>query len=281
MENTSPKIRILKADGEKEFFDQEKLVNSLKRAGAHDELIREVVSHVQSELMDDMSTTDIYRHAFMLLEKQHRPSAARYSLRRALLGFGPSGFPFEDYVGEIFKARGWSVETGKIMKGHCVEHEVDVIAWKDDRLLFAEVKFHNEPGFKTDLKIALYVKARMEDLAKVSFFIGNKERRLTDGFLITNTKFTSSAIQYGSCTRLSMMGWNYPDKENLESVIEEEKLHPLTCLTTLTSSQKQELFTKGIVLCKTIVSNPSVLSFLQLGRKEEKDVLDEAKSLFV
>lgn len=277
---TKSQVRIIKADGEKEFFDRAKLVDSLKRVGADDHVTEKIVGHIESEIINDMSTTDIYRHAFSLLRENNRPQAARYSLRRALVDFGPSGFPFEDYVAEIFKARGWNATTDRVLKGHCVEHEIDVVAWKDDDLILAEVKFHNELGFKTDLKVALYVKARMDDLRAVSFYIGDKERRLGDGYLITNTKFSSSAIQYGSCAGLKMIGWNYPEEENLHSIIESEKLHPLTCLTTLNNMQKQELFAKEIVLCKTLIDVKGVLSFLNLGKIKEEEVIDEAKILF-
>ncbi len=43
-------------------------------------------------------------------------------------------------------------------------HEVDVLAEKDGRRVGIEVKFHNEQGGKTDIKDALYVHARYEDL---------------------------------------------------------------------------------------------------------------------
>ena len=275
------KIRIIKADGEKEFFDRVKLVDSLKRTGVSDKVTEKIVKHIEEEIINDMSTTDIYRHAFNLLRENYPPLATRYSLRRALVDFGPSGFPFEDYVAEIFKARGWSAFTDKILKGHCVEHEVDVVAWKDDHLILAEVKFHNELGFKTDLKVALYVKARMDDLRAVTHFIGDKERKLSDGYLITNTKFSSSAIQYGSCAGLKMIGWNYPEKENLQSIIESENLHPLTCLTSLNTMQKEELFAKEVVLCKTLVDVKDVLSFLHLGKIKEEEVLSEVKNLCI
>ena len=42
--------------------------------------------------------------------------------------------------------------------GHCVEHEVDVMAWNENKLIIAEAKFHNAIGLKSDLKVALMLK---------------------------------------------------------------------------------------------------------------------------
>jgi len=273
-------IEVIKADGEKEFFDREKLIDSLKRAGAPQAVVENIVSRIEGELIQDMSTSDIYRHAFSLLRESHKPVAVRYSLRRALVGFGPSGFPFEDYVGEIFKAQGYEVETGETLQGGCVEHEVDLIGWKADDLIMGEVKFHNELGFKTDLKIALYVKARMDDLRAASFFLGGKKRKLGDGYLITNTKFTKSVIQYASCSGLRLLGWSYPETENLQILIEKSKLHPLSCLTSVSNLHKRDLFDKGIVLCKTIFDSPDVLDFLNLSREDKESIIIEVKGLF-
>lgn len=272
-------ITILKADGQRELFDRNKLYQSLKRSGAIAAVCEKVVKHIENELINEMSTSDIYRHAFSLLQQHQKPVAARYSLRRALVGFGPTGFPFEDYVAEIFRSLGYQAETGKILKGACVEHEVDVVAWKQDELLMSEVKFHNELGMKSDLKVALYVKARFDDLKNSSFFIDQKQRKLNEGILITNTKFSERAIEYGECIGLRMIGWNYPDKENLHDYIEKAHLHPLTCITVLNNQHKQELFSRGIVLARTLTDDKSILKSLGLKEHDIKLIEDEVANL--
>jgi Holliday junction resolvase len=192
---------------------------------------------------------------------------------------GPSGFPFEDFVAEIFRARGFKAETGKIIRGFCVEHEVDVVAWNDEKLIMVEAKFHNELGVKSDLKIALYVKARFEDLAKMTYKYG-RERKLDEGWLVTNTKFTSTAIEYGSCQGgMKMIGWNYPPVGNLHDMIIESKLHPLTCLTSMVGREKKLLLERGVVLCKTIADNPDLLFAIGLNDAKSKKVLEEIRNL--
>jgi hypothetical protein len=272
-------IYITKADGSRELFNQEKLIGSLLRAGSSRKNANDILEHIQSELTDGMTTKDIYRHAFEMLHKEDKPIAIRYSLKKAILELGPSGFPFEKFIAEIFKADGFSTLTGQVVNGFCVEHEIDVIAWNKEKLIMCEAKFHNEGGMKSDLKVALYVKARFDDLRKMTFKYG-KERKLDEGWLITNTKFSKTAIEYGSCQGgLIMIGWNYPPKGNLHDMILEAKLHPLTCLTSLKTTHKKALLDLGIVLCKSISENKDILKDVGLKDNEIKKVIDEIETL--
>lgn len=263
----SKPIYIVKATGEREEFNPQKLRDSLSRAGASPEAIVSIISQIEEELRDGDSTKEIYRHAFDLLGKGEKPAAARYSLRRAVLELGPTGFPFEQFVAEIFRAKGFETTTDFFAQGECAEHEIDVTAWNDEKLIFVEAKFHNELGVKSDLKIALYVKARWDDLVNVTFDFG-RERKLDEGWLITNTKFSQSAIKYAKCRNMKLVGWNYPEKGNLQDLIEEAHLHPITCLNSSTPSDERLLMQAGIVLCKQARDNPDVLK--QAGLSDEK-----------
>ena len=272
-------IFVKKADGRTEPFDMDKLKNSLKRAGTPESIVDDIVRHIETEITDGMSTKEIYKHAFEVLNKENKPLAIKYSLKKAILELGPSGFPFERYIAEIFKHKGFEALTGQMIKGFCVEHEVDVVAWNQNKLIMCEAKFHNEPGMKSDLKVALYVKARFDDLRKMTFKYG-KERQLDEGWLVTNTKFSKTAIEYGSCqSGLVMVGWNYPPKGNLHDMILETKLHPITCLTTLNGREKKALFDQGIVLCKSVLENPSVLALSGLSVSKVKKILTEIEDL--
>lgn len=212
---------IIKADGSREIFDSSKLESSLKKAGATTEAIKQVVKHINDELVDGMTTKDIYEHAFSILKEWEEPVAKRYSLRHALMNLGPTGFLFEDLVAEILKAKGYEVQTRQNVLGGCVPHEVDVVAWDEKDLIMVEAKFHNGFGTKSDLKVALYVKARWDDLRENVFNYGGKDRKMTQSWLVTNTKFSSTAIHYGECQKMTMIGWNYPEKGNLEDLINE------------------------------------------------------------
>lgn len=275
----SKQIFVVKADGTKELFDIGKLEFSLKRAGATSKAINEILQHINEHLEDGITTREIYKHAFELLQNKDQPIALKYSLKRAIMDLGPSGFPFEDFVAEIFRQKGFTTETGKIVRGFCVEHEIDVVAWNEEKLIMVEAKFHNQLGIKSDLKIALYVKARFDDLRQMTFKYG-RERKLDEGWLVTNTKFTTTAIEYGSCQGgLKMIGWNYPPIGNLHDMILEAKLHPLTCLTSLNGREKKALLEQGIVLCKTLSENKKLLEAIGVTDVKAKKVLEEIAGL--
>ena len=275
-------IIVKKGNGELEPFDRSKLRLSLKRAGASEDLVDEIVVDIEKTLKSGMTTKTIYRRAFEALKEQaETPVAARYSLRHAVMGLGPSGFPFESLVGEIFTARGYATQIGVTLPGKCIEHEVDVVAKKDNKLVLVEAKFHNSSGFKTDVKVALYIQARAEDLQVTD--CGGRQHKGTKSefWLMTNTKFSRNAIRYGKCVGLKLIGWNYPNKNNLQDMIEEAGLHPLTCLTTLSKNNKAELFKKGTVLCRSVKENPDALGELGLSKRQIDTVLKEAGSLCV
>ncbi len=258
--NYSPDtLTIVKANGKREIFDPEKLRFSLLNAGASAENTEEVLKKLLPDLRSGMSTHDIYREAFHVLSGISRPAARRYSLRRAVMQLGPSGFPFEDFVAEILRAKGFECATRQTVLGGCVPHEMDVVAWNEKKLIMIEAKFHNELGIKSDLKVALYIHARFEDLKDNVFKYGGKDRRVTDSWLITNTKFSSTAIHYAECKNMTLIGWNYPERGNLQDMIEEEGLHPITCLTTLSDEEKRHLLSMGVVLCSAIKLHPEVL----------------------
>lgn len=269
---------IIKADGSKEPFDQTKLEYSLLRSKASPEVVAKVLKHLEREITEGMTTAYIYKHAFFLLKKMQKPAASRYSLRRAVMDLGPTGFPFEKYIAEILSEKGYTTLTDQIVKGGCVEHEVDVIAWDDSKLIMAEAKFHNELGVKSDLKVALYVKARFDDLLETTHFYG-KRRIVDEAWLVTNTKFTTTAIEYGMCKGLRMIGWNYPAKGNLQDMIEDGNLEPLTSLYSLPKSHLKTLIDQGVILCKHIHENPRILSDVGIPKAKAVTILEEIESL--
>lgn len=244
---------VTKANGEKEVFYYKKLEDSLRKLGAGEDIIKEIVLEVTKYGHDGLTTSEIYRKAFSILKKRQKTVAVRYSLKKAVAMLGPTGFPFEKFIAEFFKTQGYETLNGIMVKGKCVEHEIDVVAWKEDKLIFVEAKFHTDFGSKSDLKVVLYVKARYDDLIGLKFNFGGKERTLDEGWLVTNTKFSSTAIQYGECQRLNMFGWNYPYNSNLHNMIEKEELIPLTALNSINTSEKNKFLAQGIVLSKSLL----------------------------
>lgn len=277
--NPQKEILITKASGETEAFSDAKLRRSLERVNASPSIIDEIVEHVLKELKPGALTSQIYRHAFSLLRKQERPIAAKYALKQAIRELGPSGHPFEKLIGELLASEGFSVEVGKIVQGSCVTHEVDVVAQKDNHHVMVECKFHNQPGIKSDVKISLYIQARFLDVEKAWQKDPAHGEKFHEAWLVTNTKLTSDAIHYAECVGMKAIGWNYPTEDSLETRIDKAGIHPITCLTTLTNSQKRQLIERGIVLCKELLSKNGVLR--QIGIQEAKipAIINETEQL--
>ena len=129
------------------------------------------------------------------------------------------------------------------------------------------------------MKVALYVKARFDDLSNASYTYGGKARKLSERWLFTNTKFSDRAIAYGECQGLKLIGWNYPAKDNLHNVLEQNGLHPVTCITLLTTEQKRNLIGRDILFCADVISRPMVLNDIGVKGDEARRVLDEAKMI--
>jgi len=158
------RVRITKASGEKVPFSEEKLRQSLERSGATESQIDFVVDEVNDLLYDGIPTGKIYRKAYDMLRKRSRSKAARYKLKKAIMELGPSGYPFERFVGAILEQQGFRSEVGVVVEGKCVSHEIDVIAVKNSKLILVECKFHNRPGVKCDVKVPLYIHSRFRDV---------------------------------------------------------------------------------------------------------------------
>lgn len=271
-------VQITKADGNVEYFKVEKLRRSLRRAGASPDEVNKVVATIMTELYDGMQTQEIYRRAFTLLRESEVSSAARYSLRRALFGLGPTGFPFEKFLGRLLTLDGYNTRTGIIIQGHCAPHEIDIAAFSDTHSFVGEAKFHARPGLKTDLQVAMYSYARLLDLKGASI-CHESICGIQEFWLVTNTKFTSTAEHYGECVGLKMLSWDYPRHDNLHDRIQRARIYPITVMQTLSSSQIATLIARDAIICGDIVNNPSILRHLHLSTSKHESVLAEATSI--
>lgn len=269
---------VVKGDGTREEFNIQKLEQSLRRSGAPREVTERIAERVGKTLKDGMTTSEIYRSAFSQLHKQEGVFAARYSMRRALLDMGPTGFPFEDYFAELMRARGYEAQVRQQIQGKCTTHEVDVVLKKESRIIGAELKFHNVHGFKTDLKTALYVRARFTDIETLAREKG-EEPYVREAWLVTNTKFTMQAIEYAECAGITFLGWSHPATNNLADIIEETKLYPITVLTQISRKEEAQLLARQVTLCRDIAKNPEILLEAGIPRKKHRDIVSESVQL--
>jgi len=272
-------IEIIKASGKRDRFDPEKLKRSLHRAGASKQKQEEITEQIMRELHDGMTTQTIYQRAFRLLKKHSRSKAARYKLKNALLELGPTGYPFEKLVGAVLQQQGYRVQVGKIVEGYCVQHEVDVVADNGKHRYMVECKFHNRQAHNCDVKIPLYIHSRFNDIARRWKNNPEHDGKFHQGWLVTNTRFTTDAIDYGTCANLKLISWDYPEGGSLKQMIDETGLHPVTCLTSLSNRDKEMLIKQNVVLCRDLAENRQVLERAGIRRIHIPKIMQEAREL--
>ena len=273
------KLCVIKADGGKEEFNENKLRSSLKRSGASKDIIEDVVDEINKSSHGCITTREIYKRAYQILKRIKNNVAIQYNLRRAVMEMGPSGFSFEKFVGEILKRKGYGVKTNIFTRGWCVRYEIDVSARKDGIHHVIECKFHNKLGVKSDLKTALYVHARAADIEKKHEHDRAEESRGHQAWLVTNTKLTTEATKYCKCADVNIISWNYPKVGNLQDLILEVKVHPITALSSLSTKEKKVLMKAGYVLCSHLNQNHGALDELRLSEAKKKKVLKEVQDV--
>jgi hypothetical protein len=270
---------IVKSSGQKVRFSLNKLRGSLKRIGADEQTINQVIDKVRDELYQGISTKEIYNRAFSLLKKEKSYLASKYKLKKAIYELGPTGFPFERFVSAILKYSGYKTKVGRIIQGHCVTHEIDVIANKNNETTLIECKFHSEQGLNCNVKIPLYIYSRYQDV-KTHWNMNLKNKTsLTQGWIVTNTRFTEDAKQFGNCMGLYLLSWDYPENNGLKDRIDRLGLYPITVSTLLTNREKQFLLSREVLLCRELIGDLFYLDHLGISEIRKKRILEEIEQL--
>lgn len=268
-------LDVKKYSGNKVKFSISKLSRSLIKSGADKATVDAIVKKVSKEVYDGISTKEIYNRAFILLKGKNRHLASKYKLKRAIYELGPTGFPFERFVSRLLKYSGYTTVNNVVLKGKCVTHEIDVIAQKENVKTLIECKYHNEQGLKCNVKIPLYIQSRYMDV-KANY---TEKERIGIGWVVTNTKFTKDAIQYGICTGLYLLSWNYPADNGLKDRIDRLGLYPITVSTLLTKREKQFLINRDVILCRDLKGDNFYLDKLEISDIRKKKILSEINKL--
>lgn len=238
------RLEVINNSGKKEVFSRNKLYLSIRRAGASKALAEKICDAVEKEIYPEIQTKEIFKKVQKILLKENPRSGIRYGLKEAMRLLGPSGFPFEKYVGDIFEQLGFSVVLNQYLQGICVFHEIDILAKEKKYLLIGECKYHILPGARVDLKVGLVHYARFLDLKSGDFFKKTEFKNLKPRpIIITNTKFTTKIIKYAECTGIDLLGWKYPELRGLEYIIESQGFYPITILPSF-KGQLLEIFSQ-------------------------------------
>ncbi|MEM1578740.1 MAG: ATP cone domain-containing protein [Archaeoglobaceae archaeon] len=260
-------MKVIKKDGRRENFSEEKIIKTVTRAGLDKERAKIVAERVKEKVYDGITTDEILKIVLEEIERFSSKVSAKYNLKASLLRLGPAGYGFEKFVSSLLSEYGYKTILNTSIHGKCAMHEIDVIAERGERFII-ECKFHNAPSY-TGLKEILYSYARFLDIIEA----GNKFDNL---WIFTNTKFSSEAIKFAECRKVRLTGWRYPEGEGIEFLLENKNLYPITVLK-LTSFEIEELLKNRIAFCTDIVSNEKKLRDM-FGRRGG-EIVEGAKSV--
>lgn len=270
---------VKKSTEEIESFSIQKLKLSLQSCGASKNEVEIIADKMQPYIFDGISSNEIYKRAFSLLKQYNKISASRYSLKRALFDLGPTGYPFERLVGALLKEKGYKTEVGIVLNGECVTHEIDVLAEKEGNVYAIECKFHSDAKATSNVKIPLYINSRFLDIQKQWNTNSNNKTQLKQGWLVTNTRFTEDALNYGKCIGLTLLSWDYPKNNGLKANIDSLALYPVTTLTTLSKKEKHQLIENDVILVKELINASEKMKDIGLSEVKIQNVLYEVKIL--
>jgi Holliday junction resolvase-like predicted endonuclease len=244
-------IYVTKADGSKQPFDKSKVIRTCLRMHATEQQAREVANKIEKKIYDGIPTNKLLKMIFTFL-KEYRPEVAhRIDLREAISLLRPKP-DFEVFVLLLLKEFGYSVTGSQLIKGRCVEHEIDAIALKDSQVTYVEVKHHFMHHTYTGLSVFLEAQAVFEDLME-GYSSGKNRINFNKALVVCNTKFSEHALQYAGCKGIDFIGWSAPADLGLEQMIEEKKLYPITLLKNLEKNIEEKLGDAGVVLLKQLV----------------------------
>jgi hypothetical protein len=272
-------VLVQKASGEAEPYSIQKLRNSLFNSGANHDEVEQITDEITNWIFNGITTREIYSRAYNLLQQKRNHLASRYKLKKAIMELGPTGFPFEHFVAKIFDSMGFSTETGQIMNGYCITHEIDVIAKKENEEHLVECKYGQSPGKTVSVQVPLYVRSRVDDIFKKQKVSDEYNKFSFHGWVVTNTRFTLDAISYGKCCGLQLLSWDYPPGKGMKDIIDKDKIYPITVLTQLTQKQKQYLLEHHIVACPQIISEPELLNPLHLETSQYNRLIKELNEI--
>nr|MDO8133508.1 restriction endonuclease [Candidatus Njordarchaeum guaymaensis] len=270
-------LSVTKADGSKQLFEKEKIIRTCLRMGASREEAEAVAEKIERRAYYGIKSKQILNMIFRHLARYREEVKSHIDLRRALGLMRPKP-DFEQFVHILLREHGYEVTPNLIVRGKCVEHEVDAIARKDGKTYAVEVKHHFNHHALTGLDVSRIARAIFEDITE-GFKLALNSVNLDKATVISNTKYSDHAKRYGECRGIEQIGWNYPAQRGLEDMIEEKKLYPITYLKTLDATLRRRLAGEGIILLKQLVTyEPEALSRrLRTSRDRVDALIEKAK----
>lgn len=272
-------VFVTKADGSKQPFYKDKVIRTCLRMHATQKQARAVADKVEKKIYDGIPTKKILRMIFTFL-KEYRPEIKHeIDLREAISLLRPKP-DFENFVCMLLREYGYETSPAQLVKGKCVEHEIDGVAKKDGRTIYVEVKHHFQPHTYTGVSVCLETQAIFEDLIE-GFNSGKNPVKFDKALVVCNTKFSDHALQYAECRGIEYLGWNAPLDAGLEQMIEKKKLYPITLLKDLDSKTEAKLADACVVLLKQLVETDinELWKKTKVPKEKLENIVKEAKEI--
>ena len=259
---------VTKADGTTQLFEKEKVVNTCLRMGATKNVAELVASKVESKIYDGIDTRKILQMIFKFLRKHKPVIRHQIDLRKALSLFNPAP-EFEHYIQILLHENGYDVTPNQIVKGRCVEHEIDAVARKNGKTCLVEIKHHYNYHTTTGLDVSRISRAVFEDVTE-GYELGLNSLKIDFSMIVCNTKLSEHARRYADCRGISHIGWGSPTNRDLQAMISKNKLYPITLLKKLNAQDRHQLASNQIILLRDLIEKrPSELQKLTGIYKEK------------
>jgi len=243
-------VLVNKADGTKQEFDKGKIVRTCLKMHASEEEAREVADKVESKIFEGIATKKILELIFFYL-KSYRPEVKQQiDLREAISLLRPKP-DFENFVGIVLREEGYEVDPPQLIRGRCVEHEIDGIAKKGMDTIYVEVKHHFQSHTYTGVSVFLKTWAVFVDLVD-GFELHKSPYKFNKALVVCNTKFSDHALQYARCKNISHIGWNTPEEHSLQKMVWDKRLYPITLIKSLDKRTEGRLGDSGVILLKQL-----------------------------
>ena len=218
--------------------------------GASREEAVQVAQQVEGRLYEGITTKKILQMVFTFMRRNKPAIKHLFDLKYGISLMEPKP-EFEAFVRVLLVHNGFQVKPNTILRGLCGKHEVDAIVTKDGLTHFVEVKHHNSYHTLTGLDESRIARAIMEDVTDGYEHCLTKIK-IDRAMIVTNTRYSEHAINYGRCRDILQIGWASPDLFGLRDMVEKYRLYPLSCLKGVSTKIRLRLVEAGIVLIKQL-----------------------------
>jgi hypothetical protein len=270
-------VYVTKFDGTKQPFDKNKIVRTCLRMGATRAVAESIAEEIENRIYDGIETKKILQMIFRSLRKHKPVIRHQIDLRKALSLLSPAP-DFERFIQLLLNEHNYEVTPNQIIRGRCVEHEVDAVARKNGKTCIVEVKHHYKYHTPTSLDVSRISRAVFEDVTE-GHELGLNNLKIDYALIVCNTKLSEHAKRYADCRGIRHIGWSSPPNRDLQTMIEEKKLYPITFLKGLNAKTRNKLTHKGVILLRQLTGKSSKELRRQTGISKEKleSIVDKAR----